>query len=175
MLVNIPDTFLSLAHVLRGYIDESIDLNCHWDCKVKTSKALCLFPFSLSFFPCPPVSDSLKLSIGFDSWLGSRLIATARTTNRHKHTGSFYSLWRLELLIRAVFKLKNKEWALLMIKLQIDSRSCRSSPRSSVCDRRYLWDHHHAAATAAVTSFGEMIEQTTALLHKLKGQHVTHR
>lgn len=25
-----------------------------------------------------------------------------------------------------------------MIRLQIDSRSCRSSPRSSVCDRHYL-------------------------------------
>lgn len=69
------------------------------------------------------------------------------------------------LLIRGPFKLekqKNKT-LLLMIKLKMDTSNCRSSPRSSVCDPRYLWDHH---CTAGVTSFEEVIQMRTAPLHK---------
>ena len=52
------------------------------DCKVRASKAFCLFLFStFSLVPlCPTVSKALYM---FAFWLGSRLIATARSPHTH--------------------------------------------------------------------------------------------
>lgn len=124
-----------------------------------------------SLFALFHLSHSVRLSwkppIRFASWLGPRLIATARSTLKHTqiHTLS-QALCRCGgCWLKQLSNWKNKEWMLLMIRLQIDSRSCRSSPRSSACDRHYPRDHHLAGAAAGVTSFEEMIAQKTAPFH----------
>lgn len=134
-------TVVSPCVCVSSHIDETIDSDNRPDCKVKTWKALCLF---CVFFDICLLSHCVRLSQKpsqwFAFWLGSRLIATARS--KHKYTHPQTALRRCRGCWLKVFSKMAKQRLYAVNRLQIDSHRLRSLPRSLVCDRHYLLGRH---------------------------------